>query len=265
MAIGLGDYWKCLHRDQSVAAPSFMGRFDEFDVMDNAEYVPDDCADKWDLAIPMMLKNDLLNVLAWITGNREGGMALVSIYPIVVDGGATDMVVEGTTAWPKNLEGLVHARFGEMPISFFDALFPISRERYVVGETARFSLAAFGSSLHKLSSIAEIAGKHSNLTESITKVYETGNGDLLTMPNQEGIEDRYMLTGRLKHLQHETIDEMHLMRANVSLTNGLTIPLIFGETSIETDEWTPQEGDFIVSVIFLQGYREGLALHSHHD
>lgn len=261
MKLGLGDYWKCLHRDQSKTIPTFLERFDQFKVMDNADFVPTDCANKWDLAIPMMLTGSTVDVIAWVTANEESKACLASIYPTITDGASADMVVEGQTAWPENLEGLVHARLGNQPISFFDALFPISRERYVAGETARFKVAAFGSSIHKLSAIAERMGGSPKFATAISEVFATGRGFLLPIHDEEGVEDRYLLTGRFSHVEHETVGEMRLFRTDVALANGLVLPLIFGQTSIDTNGWVPEDGDFVASVIFLQGYREALALH----
>ncbi len=260
MKFVLGDYWQAIHRPIGPAITTFMDRFDEYHVVARFEHLPADCPTEWNGVTPMLLRDLLVDSIAWVTCTESGQLLIVSHYPTVIDGGESSAIVIRSTAWPENVEGFVSVRIDETELTFFDTHFPLSRDRYEPGETATITFCAFAVTIHRLADIAEYAGTRKDLAEEISKVFERGQTFLRPSPAVPDIEDRYVFMGQIGHIKKGKIGELTVYRAQIKLLPGLEIPLVFGKTSIDTPDWEPREESFVSAIIFLHGYRTALSL-----
>lgn len=260
----LGDYWACIHRDKTKSVPMFLDDFQKFVVMDACAPVPKDVKE-YDVVVPMEYSEPPLDVLIWVSANLEGKGCILSNYPYIRDGGVSDFKVFGVRQWEENIEGLVYGSIGDFNLAFFDALFPISWDRYVEGETIPISLSGLGKSVHRLSTLAEASNRNpdSMLQTNIEHVLNTGESKLMSLchlADKENIDDHFMLLGKV--LEHSVTDihEITIHRITMSLIGDVVIPIVFGETSIDTKDWQPEVGEFIAIAFFLQGIRPALKL-----
>lgn len=260
----LGDYWACLHRDKSTSVPMFLEDFEKFVVMDGGAPTPKD-VDYYEYVVPMEYSAPPLDVLIWVGVDESGKGCVHSNYPYIRDGGITEITIAGVRPWEKNIEGLVYGKIDDFSIAFFDALFPISWDRYVVGETIPVSLSGLGKSVHRLSTVAEVMNDpgNRNVQDAIEHVLMTGESKFMSLHFVEAkhnIDDLVMVFGKVLDHSVSLIHEVKLHRIAISLMDGLTIPIVFGETSIDTPNWQPAAGEFIAITFFLQGYRLALKL-----
>ncbi len=79
-----------------------------------------------------------------IATNKDNKNVLVSGYPVIKRGLRLSLKISEIKEWENGLEGWIT---GELPdgrkLTFFDADFAITKEKYEVGETCNFYLAAF--------------------------------------------------------------------------------------------------------------------------
>lgn len=260
----LGDYWACLHRDKTTSVPMFLEDFHKFVVMDGSAPTPNDVAE-YEHVIAMEHSEKPLDVLIWLAIDKAGKGCVHSNYPYIREGGVTDFQVTGIRQWEKNIEGLVYGNIGNQSLAFFDALFPISWDRYVIGETIPVSLSGLGKSVHRLSTVADVmnAPDNRNVQDAIEHVLMTGESKFMSLHFVEAkhnIDDLVMVFGKVLDHSVSLVHEVKLHRIAISLMDGLTIPIVFGETSIDTPNWQPAAGEFIAIAFFLQGYRLALKL-----
>ena len=261
---GLGSYWECISRDKAEVIAHFVTKVEDYQVMKACEPVPSDLADTYDVAIPMEFDAGSLSFLMWLAGSvPDGKPVAISTYPFIKHGTPYKVKILGIQQWEKNIEGVVIAEYEGLTFGFFDAFFLLNKERYAVGSELTFVLSALGLNIRNLSEIAEVTNgrpDRSAMADIITSVYE---GRRVTFPNpDEDTPDVLLTFSRIDEVKSELCDTYSVNVCKVALhasddKTPLTVPLIFGDDSIDTENWKLKVGDFISARILMQGYLLG--------
>lgn|GEM_PF-3667718 len=253
MKTGLGDYWRALNKDLSAATSAFLEHFDDYKVLDQVGRAPNSCAPVDEIVQPMIYRAELVSAIMWLARNSSGSLNLVSHYPMVLDGARISAVVVGDTPWEGQVEGYLHLRINGRDMACFDPLFPLNGHDYVENESADFSLAGFGVSIHPLSALAERSNNKPQIAASLSAYYETGHSILLDLSSQSDAQELHLAIATVKDLRRGTVGGLHLFRATIELPIGVDIPLIFGSTSLGATGWVPAPGEPIAATFLLQG------------
>jgi hypothetical protein len=255
--LGLGDFWRCIHREVSVAAPTFLERLDEYEIVCSIESVPDDC--EFDSVIPAILQTDLVDSYLWLCRDSDGALVVQSCYPTVIEGcGKVEASVVSHEGWPKNVEGYLTVNVGGKEFTVFDALYPAARERYTVGETINLSLSGLALSVHRMSNIIEHVNDCAETSSMVARVYETGESWFGHSKKAVETPELHVLFCRLMDVAQGTFGDIKLYRVTVALFPGVVVPVVFGETSIDDKGMQIEPGAWVCMMVFLHGYRTGL-------
>lgn len=258
MTTGLGDFWRCIDRDIGVAVSAFLDRFDEYEVLGPVELVPAGCG--VDGVVAWTLHTPLIDAIGWLGSSSDGNYELVSHYPTVVKGcGEVKATVISYEDWPEHVEGLLRVNVEGKELTVFDSLFPASRESYEVGGEIGLSLYGLGFSVRRMSDLAEVVNDDPLTSSMVDKVYETGESWIGHSPDAHYPDDLHMVVGQLVAVEDGDLGPMKIYRASIKVFPDVVIPIVYGATSIETKDFVPVAGSWVCMMVFLQGYRTGLA------
>ena len=254
---GLGDFWGCIDKDNHATFLAFHERFHDYQVVGPVELAPPGCTEV-ESALRMVLHTDLVDAVAWV-GTTDTGLLMVSHYPTVIKGcGEVDATILSTTSWEPQWEGVLEVSVMGKTFSVFDSMFASGRDGYRENELIRLSLCGLATSVQRMARVTEHMTGSSSAEDVLTKVYSTGVCWFGHSKDARHTRDFHVLFGKLIQVDSGLIGSLKIYRTTVELFPGVIAPIVFGESSIEEEGWTPTEGSFVVMMVFLHGYRTAL-------
>lgn len=101
----------------------------------------------------MLVNNDFIGIISFNppvrmisilkVDRKENKNYLWSAYPFIQINNPIDITIESIDNWGNGIEAVINGRINnEIPVSFFDTLYFLNKEKYEMGKTYTFNIAA---------------------------------------------------------------------------------------------------------------------------
>ena len=193
--------------------------------------------------------------MALLRKDPEGGKNLLdSMYPLFQIGNPVDVKISEIKEWSTKGEAVIEGSVSGISISFFDAFYFLNKDKYKIGNTYSFNLAALAHSFMKRTDDLEIKPNEGPMKG------ETINSGRMTAyfpSNDYGGEFSFAhpftsFDGEVRAFGQKLYRYQFYVLAGMDDQAPLSFPLFISEKALK--DYKPQLNDPITGTGWLQGY-----------
>ena len=247
----IGDYWDCVSRDDPALMVEYIDRLHDYAVIDPR--TPGDAAPP--AAVLFTLTDGPLSVALWME-RAANGVALNAALPFVEPADVGEVVVESVQTATDDGFGFLRVQLGGVGLEVFDLLHPARRTHYRTGERLPFALSALAIQVERLGAIMEAINGRGDTAERLAQLIESGGSMLAPIPSDRPL-GHYYYYGPITKVHRATCAGREVVAGTLALqvtpTDRVSIPVVFGTGSVRTGGWAPADGEFVAAAIFLHG------------
>lgn len=277
--MGHGDHWRCIFPDLESGIGDALGWVPQGTVIGKREYPT--------LQVPGGDAGATVSVIAWPTtglratfvvvrDKRSGRAYLHSAFPAVAGGCKHRIHIDSVHEVSCGLEARISGVLGDAAVTFFDPLYCLNRDRYVLGELVDVELAGIAYSLKVVpqgtklkTAVGDVSMDGAAVLMSARKNDSGGSGNTfgdekaygvsyIEQPDSYPLPDDYQFCAPVKDVQ-----ESKLAAIGVWRFRGTVMRVHDGCQEVNIDIYatregmpdgtTPVSGDEISGALWLQG------------
>lgn len=249
----LGDLWGSLSDDRAVVV-RFLDEMDEFEVrqVNGHGYVAEGPVE----AALMTLDFDLFSVALWLAPH-DGAFKMLSFYPFIRDGARVECEIEDVLSAPDGVDGFIQAVGQEESFIFMDVLFNANKAGYQRHDSMAVHLGGFMLHVRPFQQLLDAMGSDLERQEFTEQLNERGGVLVTPSPSAQQAPESYLYIGPIGAVT--TVEVMGLpvyrttLRWSLGYSEPVSLPVVFGASTLTPGDWVPQEGQFISAAVLLQG------------
>lgn len=282
---GHGDHWSCLGETKAVI-PQFINLLFGDDatirVGPDVSVVPENGEPRQEQLISMSCpQKDLgaLGIYVLDSQTNPKTIKLWSLFPFATKGVSYTITIDEIEEWKNGVEARVSGETEEGAwFGFFDTHYHLNRERYAIGKSYEFSLAAVAYSLEVvapepviISDPEQIRIRQEVFAESGVEVPLNADGHIelhmagaaILLPIEEWDISDYRFQAPVRDVSSFELEGqiIYAVRATVMIVDDKDIDLIIYTPEHALKAAPPKPGDDVAGSLWVQGYMRDKARH----